>query len=204
MEIPDLMQFQMEPFNGDKFVQLEFAKLSHSYPDAVAIETGTCLGSSTLYLAKHFRIVYTIEFVQEYMDIAKKRALEAEIDNIVFIKGSSAEQLPSLLFSHAFEKPVVFFLDAHWENHCPLETELMAIAVSGIKVPIIVIHDWKVPNESGLGYDSYNGIDFETSWISALLDKIYPTGWTAKYNTEQNSMGARRGVIYLSPSSAPM
>lgn len=198
MTIPhDLMAFQYEPFNGDKFIQMEMAKLAIKYPDAILFETGTCLASSTLFLAKHFPMVYTIEANRRYYAYSMQRVQEAEVSNINLLLGQSEELLPKLLFNLTLPTNVVFFLDAHWENFCPLLSELTAIAIAGIANPIITIHDWKVPG-STLGYDTYNGQDFTLEWIEPYLQKIYPSGFKYEYNSDEKSMGACRGIIYIS------
>ena len=198
MTIPnDLMPFQMEPFNGDKFIQMKMAELAIKYPDAVVFETGTCLASSTLFLANHFPMVYTIEANRRYYAYSKQRVEESATTNINLIFGQSEEWLPRFLFNLTLPTNVVFFLDAHWESFCPLLNELVAISVAGIANPIITIHDWKVPGSS-LGYDSYNGQDFTIEWIEPYLQKIYPKGYKYEYNSDEKAMGACRGIIYIS------
>ena len=204
MTIPhDLMAFQMEPFNGDKFIQMKMAGIAVKYPDAIAIETGTCLASSTLFLAEHFKMVHTIEANRRYYNYSLSRVQEAGVSNINLMYGQSEELLPKLLFNLTMPRDVVFFLDAHWENFCPLKSELLAIAIAKIENPIIAIHDWKVPNSS-LGYDSYNGQDFELEWIAPFLHKIYGDDFAYKYNSDEKAMGACRGIIYISSSADPV
>lgn len=197
LPIPDdLMPFQMEPFNGDKFIQMKMAGFSIKFPDAIAIETGTCLGSSTLFLARHFKKVYTIEANRRYYAFSICRIEEAGANNVKIILGGSEAVLPIILFSEPMPRDVVFFLDAHWGDFCPLESELLAISIAGIENPIIAIHDWKVP-ASNLGYDSYNGQEFTLDWIRPSLEKIYPNGFSYETNNDEEAMGARRGIIYI-------
>jgi len=198
LEVPDdLMPFQMEPFNGDKFIQMKMARFAIDFPDAVVIETGTCIASSTVFLAKHFKKVYTIENSSRFYAYSIKRVGDAGLTNVELILGGSERVLPLLLFKEDLPKDVVFFLDAHWGNFCPLESELTAILLAEIENPIIAIHDWKVAG-SDLGYDSYNGQDFDLEWIGFYLNNIYPNGFKYETNNDQESMGAKRGIIYIS------
>ena len=71
MEIPYLMPHQMEPFNGDIFIEQEFLKLKEQFKIDTAVETGTCFGSTTKFLAKHFKKVVSIEISPGYLEIAR-------------------------------------------------------------------------------------------------------------------------------------
>jgi hypothetical protein len=90
---------------------------------------------------------------------------------------------------------VMFFLDAHWGNNCPLLAELDQIEKSEV-MPVIAIHDFYTGDER-LGFDSIHGQRFEYEWI---LPVIYTIGiFQPEYNTFEESAGAKRGIIYLSP-----
>jgi hypothetical protein len=92
----------------------------------------------------------------------------------------------------------IFFLDAHWGDFCPLLSELEVIAKYNF--PIIAIHDFKVPNEPTLGYDSINGQAFEYEWIKPSLDAIYGEGgYDYYYNSNEKSTEIKRGIIYITP-----
>lgn len=192
------MPFQMDPFNGDHFIEKKFLELRDKYGIKVAIETGTCLGSTTIFLAKNFELVKTVEINPQYYAIANGifKQKGVCVDNIL---GNSVDAI--LYWKELW--PALYWLDAHWGNECPLLLELAAIRSVFIAFPVIAIHDFQVPNEPGLGFDSINGQPFTLEWIKPYLDKIYEdceNGYSTEYNTFEESAGAKRGIIYITPN----
>jgi hypothetical protein len=186
------------PFNGDTFIQQEVLELKDRFNIKTAVETGTHIGTTTLFLAEHFQDVLTLEINETYYDIACERLKDKE--NVTGCLADSSCHLPELLDLIDREKPVFFFADAHWESHCPLEDELQAFAQKNIR-PVIAIHDFKVPGEPTLGYDSYNGQDFTFEWLKDRFDAIFGPGkYIHYYNSYERSAGAKRGIIYLYPN----
>lgn len=191
---PLLMLFQDRPFNGDTFIEQEFISLKNRFNITTAIETGTCLGYTTLWLANNFEKVYTIELNKTYVDIARAKFLQ--YPNITSIHGNSEDVLKYL----KIDSNAIFFLDAHWGNQCPLLKELYAICQLGLR-PVIAIHDFNVPGE-GLGFDSFKGQPFDLNMIRRSLKQIYGNDENYKYyyNSLANSAGAQRGIIYIYPN----
>lgn len=111
---------------------------------SVFVETGTFKGESTIWAAKYFDKVYTIENSETlYNETGKKFTA---YPNIEFVKGHSAEKLVDILSQ--LQLPALFWLDAHWcgsvtygaEDECPLLNELKLIVNQPIN-HIIVIDD---------------------------------------------------------------
>jgi len=199
MNIPNLMPYQNDPYNNDIFAQQEAMFLMKKWNLKKACETGTCLGSTTMFLANMFECVSTIEISHQYLGIAHQRFEQGGYKNIKVYRGDSGNELRLMIKENQLADNTLFFLDSHWSNHCPLLDELDQIAEAGIK-PVIMIHDWKVPKESRLGYDSYNGQEFTTEWIVPHLNKIYGEGgYDYYYNSEDKASGAMRGIIYITP-----
>jgi hypothetical protein len=194
MKIPHLMPFQMQPFNGDHFIEKKFLELRDKFGIKTIVETGTCLGSSTIFFAKNFEKVVTIESNIEYQSIAIARCQKEGIDNVEFLLGDSSKILSDSLVKLGSET-VMFFLDAHWGNNCPLLAELDQIEKSEV-MPVIAIHDFYTGDER-LGFDSIHGQRFEYEWILPVVSTIGI--FNAEYNTFAQSAGAKRGIIYLSP-----
>ena len=198
------MPFQDQPFNGDTFIAEEFLKLKHRFELTTAVETGTCLGSTTIFLSNNFEKVYTIEINEAYLNIAQQKFISHK--NIEVFKGDSATILAYQL--NKISNRTIYFLDAHWHEKCPLKEELAAISNAGLR-PVITIHDFFVPGEVGLGCDSYNGQPFTIEWIKSSLDLIYnerriddrkvSDDYEYYYNSFERSAGARRGIIYILP-----
>lgn len=198
----NLMPFQELPFNGDNFICEEFLKLKIEYEIATAVETGSCLYSTTKWLCSNFDKVFTVEINPQYADYGKHKIQEynncsafVSVDSVDFIKTILPEQIDKT-------KGTIFFLDAHWGDVCPLLDELSAIADLGLeKPPVIAIHDFQTQSPF-LGFDTYRGQSFNYDWIENHIKKIessYSCQYTFYYNTDEQSAGAKRGIIYLTP-----
>lgn len=185
-------------YEGDNFIHEEIKRLCEKHKISTIIETGTYRGATTKRLATLVDKVYTIENNPE--NIAYSSNQFQGIANIELETGDSSIHLARVLdklVQKGRKKKVLFFLDAHWEKHCPLLEELKTIAQYGYK-PVIVIHDWKVPNRPDLGFDSYNGQDYELSWIMDSLKEIYGE---FEFHYNDKAEGAKRGVIYIEPKA---
>lgn len=195
----NLMPFQELPFNGDSFICREFLKLKEQHGLTVAVETGSCLFSTTKWLGDNFHRVHTVEINEEFAKHGRHKVegminVFPEIDDsIMFLK-----KLMTMISS---QDRVIYFLDAHWGQHCPLIGELDALKQSPtVLPPVIAIHDWYTGDER-LGYDEYNGQRFDYAWIQPKvkeLEEQFECTYTHYFNTEaENGM---RGVIYLIPN----
>lgn len=190
-----LMPFQWEAFNGDTFIQNEFLKLKEKFAITTALELGTCLGSTAIWLAKNFDNVITIEINEQYAEIAGERLNESNCENVTLYISSTTDALPSIELTDN----TLIFIDSHWLEVCPMQEELEIIAQKGIK-PVIAIHDFYVPNEPNLGYDNIHGQNFEFGWIKPKIDAIYgEDGYDFYYNSDAESTVIKRGIIYITP-----
>jgi len=192
---PILMQFQDGALNCDTFAQKEFKRLQKEFDLTIAIETGTCYGYTTAFLAEFYNEVRTIEISEEYLNIAKINRLN-DLPNVKTNKGSSGVDMSKLL--NGCVNDTFIFLDAHWsDKYCPLKDELRAIADTGIE-PVIAIHDFVVPNHPKLGYDSIGEQPFTFEWLKDDFDYIYGEG-NYNYHYNSDAEGAKRGIIYITP-----
>lgn len=189
---PKLMPRQGESFNGDHYICEEFLKLKEKFNIKTAIELGSCVGGTTKWLGENFDEVITIEINATFRNFCLERT--KHLKNVTSLLGDTVEILPTIL-KHCDDHTIIF-VDSHWLNHFPLLDELRIIAESGIK-PVIVIHDFKVP-DTDLGFDSYGGQDIDMPYIIPSLQNIYGKGkWEAHYNSIAE--GAQRGVCYCYP-----
>ena len=78
----NLMPYQWEPFNGDTHLQDEFIRLRDKHGIKKAIELGTCLGSTTIFLAENFEQVYSTEISPEFYAIADARLIDRNLWNV--------------------------------------------------------------------------------------------------------------------------
>ena len=183
-------------FEGDLFARNKFQDIIESNGINTVVETGTYLGSTTRYFAQWADIVHTIEINKYNYEKAKSNLYDCS--NVKMHFGNSSQELAKVIATLDKSQPVLFFLDAHWEDYNPLLAELKVIALAGLK-PFIAIHDFKVPNKPELGFDSYKGQDYEWDWIKAGIEEIYDEGgYKVEYNSEAS--GAKRGIIYISPN----
>lgn len=194
---PLLMPKQASPFNGDHFVAAQFLKLKNKFKIDRVIECGTCVGGSAKWFGENFDYVETIEIEKSFQEIAKQRC--AGLQNILFRLGSTVKVLPEAL--EGTTDRTLVFIDSHWAEHFPLFDELIIIKEAKIK-PVIVIHDFKVPNEPALGYDSYKCVDICFEEIERYLDDIYGKGgYEYHFNSDAESTEIKRGLFYCYPNS---
>ncbi len=121
---PQLMEVS-SAFNNAPELSSFFNYLKGKYHIDTAIETGTFKGGTTTLFGRLFDEVHTIEVLESAYQEAKETLKTHE--NIHCHLGSSEKVLRSLLPS-VQGKPVLFYLDAHWEEHWPLLEELEEIS----------------------------------------------------------------------------
>lgn len=105
--------------------------LQEQVPCADFIETGTFLGETAAWAARHFPRVTTIELADQYFAAARAR-FEGQ-PQVRVVQGRSDEVLAQLV--PELTGPACFWLDAHWSGldtagrarECPLLAELAAI-----------------------------------------------------------------------------
>lgn len=109
-----------------------------------AVETGTWLGNSAVWLAAHFTHVWTIEVDEDYYWFAKRKEGTALSRNLTCVLGDSREKLAHVL---AQLPPSLLWLDAHWNSgnqqqrldcECPLLVELEAVRASGAEHYVLI------------------------------------------------------------------
>jgi predicted O-methyltransferase YrrM len=144
--------------------------------DAV-VETGTFIGGSTVAFSLVFDEVHTIEITPSTYQTSLKNL--HNFPNVQCHLGSSEKVLHELLPSLE-QKRVLFYLDAHWQQHWPLLQELEEIAATHKDNCIIVIDDFKVPNRTDIPYDAYHNNECSYEYIKNHLDLVF-TEYTYHY-----------------------
>jgi hypothetical protein len=184
-------------YEGDTFIHNELKKLVDSYKIDLIIETGTYFGYTTKKLAE-LAPVKTIEINKEYFEASSKMLKSIPLIDVESYNGDSPTVLNQILNENEYNN-VLFFLDAHWGDVCPLLDELHIIRQNQPNNIVIVIHDFLVPNRPDLGFDKYKGQAFTFEWIKPHIDGIYGLDqYSFHYNTEAD--GAKRGIIYIYPN----
>jgi hypothetical protein len=149
-------------------------------------------------MGQNFNRVHTVELNADYAQHGAHKV--ADMQNVYPEINDSVLFLKELMGSLDKKDRVIYFLDAHWGNHCPLIDELNVLTLSPTELPpVIVIHDWYTGDDR-LGWDEYNGQRFEYSWIEPKikdLENAHGCVYTHYFNTE--SENGMRGLIYLIP-----
>lgn len=191
------MEKKLTPFNADYYLEKKILDIKNKYGITTAIETGTFHGATTIWFSENFEKIYTVEcnesyFLESGINIGNRANVIRKLQSSpIFLK----EILPNI-----DEEKTLIFLDAHWYTN-PVLDELEEIKKSG-KKPIIVIHDFMVPDHPEFGYDVYpdQGIVYNWDWISKKIEEIYgPTGYHKEYNTK--ATGAMRGCLFILPKN---
>ena len=155
--------------------QIVKQKVFHKYgiKDAVWVETGTYLGSTTSYLSGLFPHVYTVEPEPKLYAAACKRF---KGKNVTLFNDVSENIFPSLL--PKLSGNVNFWLDGHYsagitfkgKKDCPVEDELIAIEknIDNFDQITILIDDVRcfLPNNSS--YRDYPSIDYLVDWARRM------------------------------------
>ena len=180
------------PFNGQvKRIKI-ICSIFELYEPHHSVETGTYLGSSTIYIAGLTRgTTHTIEVNKKLLDRASKRFRLNHPDlNINCILGNSSEQLSTLLKDISKDDKIFVYLDAHWKEYSPTYDEIKALCRWGGNW-IAVIDDFPVHHDTNYGYDPLP--------IEAIKDLARKEHYSIYVPLEQAQFetGAVRGAGFL-------
>jgi len=168
LESPEYIETDTLGFNGQKIRKEIFKQITSQIKFDTIIETGTWLGNTTGFMAQNSHLpVYSAEIIKRSHLIAKNRLkklesimLELSDSRSFLIRCSNNENLN--------KRRVFFYLDAHWYEDLPLFSEIEIISNTWDEF-VIMIDDFKVPDDKGYGYDDYGPNK------SLSLDYIMPT-----------------------------
>lgn len=134
------------------------------------IETGSYKGHTTTLFGEMFPHlkVYSCEIDPEnYLDA---KINTHKFKNIKIYNISSNLFLKEILNKKEIGSKPLFFLDAHWLDFWPLEDEMKIIGKM-TKEAIIIIDDFKIPNETRYEYDDYKDKECSIDMINPNLKK---------------------------------
>jgi len=189
-------------FNRDPLIQKEIERIIKEFNIEYAVETGTYKGATTSFLANLVKKVYSVEITPNRFRETRKDL--KSISNIELFLDSSPifleKLLPTLLPTLSTDKPILFYLDAHWHDYWPLLDELKVIGKYMNNKAIIVIDDFKVPNRS-FAFDSYKDTINNFEYIEESLKSCYDS-YVYYYNNRRTDYGKARhvGKIYIFPT----
>lgn len=173
--------------------------LASRVPFAYVVETGTYLGASTGFLADVTgATVHTVEADLDSFRFSQ-RAFAGRAD-VQVAHGDSRSFLRRLAAEQALERPVLFYLDAHWDAaDLPLWEEI-GIILRHWSQPVIVIDDFEVPGDEGYAFDRYG--PGNSLWVNDLIPHLQHDveAWCPSMPSADET-GARRGCIVLTRGS---
>lgn len=192
---PGLAEALGGPFNGQERRLDAVRDMFAAIPFAVVVETGTFRATTTMLLRDLTAApIVTVEVNPRYYYYARRRISQAQ--NISLLRGHSPGVLRSIAADAKWNcGPAFFYLDAHWRADLPLVAELTAIA-QGWRSYVVLIDDFRVPDDPGYTYDDYGpGKVLEPAILAPLAKESLSVFWpTAPSNSEA---GARRGWVVL-------
>lgn len=185
------------PMNGQAARRELVRRLFHVYDFDLVIETGTYRAVTTIFLASLTESpVVSVESNPRYATYSAVRL--RSVPNATVIRDYSEDLLARLSRTSAPTEYTFFYLDAHWGKQVPLVAELKIITGSW-KHFVIMIDDFKVPNDPGYRYDHY------TSGMALTLADIevadlQDTSIYFPSTPSAEETGARRGCAVIVPS----
>jgi hypothetical protein len=152
------------PLNDQAFRRLIVEGVISACGVRAVIETGSHRGATTeFFAASGVESIWTIESMPRFYWYTVFRLRKYPFVHV--IKGDSRTALGELARDPATTaKPTLFYLDAHGSADLPLAEEIRVIAKHWLSW-VAMIDDFKVPDDSGYGFDSYG--------VEATLDADY-------------------------------
>jgi len=161
----------------------KFIEIIKKHSIKTFFETGTHGGITSKIMSHYVNNIITVD---RYKFPTAEARLE-NITNVHFINEDSSIALADTLkwkSRSTTKDKILFFLDAHTSNHSEILKELEVISNYDIK-PVIVCHDFYVPNNELLTCDTHQGKNLSLELIKTHLNKIYGNnGYTYEYNKD--------------------
>lgn len=179
------------PLNGQEFRAAVVRSLFVKIPFDQIVETGTFRGRTTSFFADLFPgPIITIEQNWRFFLFARRILLDRV--NVVVEFSDSRAALHRLIEDGLHRSKLVFFyLDAHWYDDLPLYDE-MRIIIANFDSFLVVIDDFKVPGDSGYGFDDYGSSKALTAeYLRGVGDGTLPVYYPRLPASKET--GARRG-----------
>lgn len=174
----------------DIYLKEKLVEIIEKYNITTIVETGTFEGKSTVEFAQLVPKVYGIELSDKFIKETSVRLKKHNVNNVTLVKANSPEGLKQIMPELDVDK-TLFFLDAHWNTYWPILDEIDSIEKNK---GIILIHDFKVPNNDELGYDSYKNQPLDYDFVKTALDSWCPTH-RVEYNNK--AYFEVRGVAFV-------
>lgn len=169
---------------------------------AAIIETGTYRGTTTEWLSAFGVPIYTCELSLENYGFARTRL--SGIPNITLLQMDSRSALRQVLSGPLASKadlPILFYLDAHWNDDLPLNDEI-DIIFSTHREAVVLVDDFCVPNDLGYGFDDYGaGKALTREYVAQVTARRDLACWFPMMESGLET-GAKRGCVVMSRREA--
>jgi predicted O-methyltransferase YrrM len=175
--------------------------LKKIYPIDVAVETGTYEGGTTVFFSLLFDEVHTIEISTDQLNKTRKNLAELPFCSNTFCHLGSSDEVLKTLLPELKDKFILFYLDAHWNEHWPLLNELEEISKTHKDRCVIMIDDIKVPERNDIDYDRYGSHECSIEYVFDKISKIF-TYFTVHYVIPRNK--SSRAKCLILPSDKPV
>jgi hypothetical protein len=163
-ELYKIASVPVAPFHDDWRLQALIGRIIRHFEIKTFFETGTFRGDTVKWVAERFPDVecVSVEDNPTFYHHALKKT--AGLANVKLLHMDSRQ---ALKFNLGVYYPMLFWLDAHWDEDWPLLSELKLITEGEFtKIPcVIIVDDFKVPRRPSLGFDSYNGVELSYDYI---------------------------------------
>jgi predicted O-methyltransferase YrrM len=198
---PEMRRKWGGPFNGQSVRAALFQSLIVKFKPSAIIETGTYLGSTSEFMAQTGLPIFTVEGHPRNFGFSRARLFGHR--RVKVRLGDSRKVLRELFNGplRNFTGQTLFaYLDAHWNADLPLAEEI-ELVFTNCPGAVVMIDDFKVPFDTGYGYDDYGaGNALTAAYIESNvrahgLQVFYPSG-SASAET-----GKRRGCVVLAKKS---
>lgn len=185
------------PFNGQEVRKSIFYDIVENAGLKAIVETGSYVGTTTEHFARTNLPTFSIEGNKRYYGYAKARL--RKFKNIKLYFGDSREKLSLLLrreLAGIVRESLFFYLDAHWNEDLPLREEI-EIIFTACSSAIVMVDDFKVPEDAGYNYDDYGvGKSLELDYLSDAIDRCQLAVFFPVKPSDQET-GKKRGCVVV-------
>jgi predicted O-methyltransferase YrrM len=196
---PELQNCWGGPFNAQNGRQALVLDLLRIVGPLAAIETGAFRGITTEWLAHNFSgPVLTCE--KERLYYLQSNARLRRFPNVTVHLEDSRVFLSKTLATLPSDAAVLIYLDAHWEHDLPLPEELRIIFNRHRKA-VVLIDDFKVPDDAGYRWDDYGpDMVLNVDLLAGAIPPNYQIFFPSLHSSEET--GKIRGCCVIA-SDAP-
>ena len=182
------------PLNGQRGRTRLVLDMLDTLAPAAIIETGTFRGTTTEWLASVYAgQILTCEIEPRFFMQARRKL--ARFKHVAAFNDDSRAFLAAILPTLPTNRPVLYYLDAHWHNDLPLAEEVRSILGYSL-YSVIMIDDFRVPWDAGYGFDSYGPdktLDLKLlSFLAGSQARVFFPALRADDET-----GAKRGTCVI-------